>query len=133
MTNYDKAGSSDFDRPDRACLTRCGKYAKLPICQSHRLCEYEIRQQCCICPKNSTNTDDLKTFGNRCIIKWGHAPAIRGNGAKVKCGCCGSTVNQSGPKGHQQTDKCRKNRDTSSTVSTSVGSNDFKQNHINLS
>ena len=72
----------------------------------------------------STNTDDIRTFGNRCIITWGYAPAIRGNGVRVKCECCGSNVNKPGLKRHQKTQKCRNNRDTSSTVSTSVGSDD---------
>ena len=38
LKNYDKVGSSDFDRPDLAFLTRFGKDAKLPIFQSNCLC-----------------------------------------------------------------------------------------------
>ena len=80
LKNYDKVGSSDFERPDFAFLTRFGKGSKLPIFQSNCLRGHEIRQQCYVCPKNSTNTDDIITFGNRCIGKCGHAPAIRGIG-----------------------------------------------------
>ena len=79
--------------------TRFGKDAKLPIYKSHCLCGHEIRQQCYVCPKHSTTTDDIITFGNRCINKWGYAPAIRGNGVKFKCECCGSIANRSGSKG----------------------------------
>ena len=89
---------SDFERPDFACLTRFGKDAKLPIFQSSCLCGHEIRQQCYVCPKNSTHTGDIITFGNRCIGQCGYAPAIRGIGVKVKCECCGSTVNRTGLK-----------------------------------
>ena len=45
----------------------------------------------CMPPNNSTTTDDIITFGNRCIGKCGYALAIRGIGVKVKCECCGST------------------------------------------
>ena len=105
MKNYDKVGSSDFERPDFAFLTRFGKAAKLPIFQSNCLCGHEIRQQCYVCPKNSTNTDDIITFGNHCIGKCGYAPAIRGIGVKVKCERCGSTVNKTGLKRHQKNTK----------------------------
>ena len=109
LNNYDKVGSSDVERPDFAFLTRFGKDAKLPIFQSNCLCGHEIRQQCYACPNNSTNTDDIITFGKRCIGKCGYVPAIRGIGVKVKCECCGSTVNKSGLKRHQQTQTCRNN------------------------
>ena len=105
LKNYDKVGSSDFERPDFAFLTRFGKAAKLPIFQSNCLCGHEIRQQCYVCPKNSTNTDDIITFGNHCIGKCGYAPAIRGIGVKVKCERCGSTVNKTGLKRHQKNTK----------------------------
>ena len=103
LKNYDKAGSSDSGCPDLAFLTRFGKDADLLTFQFNCLCGHEIRQQCYVCPNNSTNTDDIVTFGNRCIGKCGYDPAIRGIGVKVKCECCGSTVNQSGLKRHQTT------------------------------
>ena len=49
---------------------------------------------------------------------------MRGNCVNIKCECCDSTVNKSGLKRHQQTHKCRTNRDTASNVSTSVGSDE---------
>ena len=120
LKKYVKVGSSDSERPDLACLTRVGKDAELPMFQSSCLCGHEIRQQCYVCPKNSTNTNDIITFGNRCIGKCGYAPAFRGIGFKVKCECCGST----GLKRHQKTHKCRTNKNTASNVSTSVGSDE---------
>ena len=54
-------------------------------------------------PNNSTTTDDIITFGNRCIGKCGYALAIRGIGVKVQCECCGSTVHKTGLRRHQQT------------------------------
>ena len=105
LNNYDKVGSSDFDRPDFAFLTRFWKDAKLPTFQSNCLCGHEIRPQCYVCPNISTNTDDILTFGNRCIGKCGYAPAIRGIGVKVKCECCGSPVNKTGLKRHKQNTK----------------------------
>ena len=85
LKNYDQVGSSDFGCPDLAFLTRFGKDAKLPICQFNCLCGHDIRQQSCVCPKNSTNTDDIITFGNLCIGKCGCDPAISGISVKVKC------------------------------------------------
>ena len=41
--------------------------------------------------------------GSQYINKWGHNPAIRGEGVKVKCECCGVTVHKSGVKRHQGT------------------------------
>ena len=105
LKNYDKVGSSDFGCTDFVFLTRFGKDAKFPIFQSNCLCGHEIRQQCYVCPNNSTNTDDIITFGNRCIGKCGYAPAIRGIGVKVKCECCGSPVNKTGLKRHKQNTK----------------------------
>ena len=61
-----------------------------------------MRQQCHVCPKNSTNTDDSTTVGNRCIGKLGYVPAIRGIGVSVKCECCGSTVNTTVLKRHNK-------------------------------
>ena len=63
-------------------------------------------------------------MGNKCIRKWGYNPAVRGNGTKFTCEFCGSTLNKSGKKRHQQTNICRSRRDTASDISTSVGSED---------
>ena len=75
-----------------------------------------------LCPEGSKTIDDVIIVGNSCINQWGYDPAVIGNGEKVKCKCCGATVNKSGIKRHQQTIKCRSRRDTESNISTSVGS-----------
>ena len=124
LNNYDKSEVVILNALTLLFLTRFGKDVKLPIFQSNCLCGHEIRQQCYVCPKNSTNIYDIITFGNRCIGKCGYAPAIRGIGVKVKCEYCGSTVNKSGLKRHQKTQTCRNNRNTASNVSTSVGSDE---------
>ena len=80
--------------------------------------------QCYLCPEGSKDIDDILTVGNRCIHQWGYDPAVRGTGEKVKCNCCGATVNKTGIKIHQQTIKCRSRRDTASNISTSVGSDE---------
>ena len=73
-------------------------------------------------PWRFNNIDDIEIVGNKCINKWGYDPAIRGKGVKVKCDCCGVTVNKTGTKTHQETLKCINRRDTASNISTSVGS-----------
>ena len=80
--------------------------------------------QCYLCPEGSKNIDDILIVGNICIHKWGYGPAVRGTGEKVKCNCCGATVNKTVIKRHQQTIKCRSRRDTASNISASVGSDD---------
>ena len=76
--------------------------------------------QCYLCPEGSKDINDVITVGNHCIKEWGIIPAIKGNGQKVKCEFCGSTVNKSVIKRHQQTIKCR-NRNTGSNISTCSG------------
>ena len=49
-------------------------------------------------PEGSKDIDDVIIVGDRCIHKWGYDPAVRGKGVKVKCNCCGATVNKSGNK-----------------------------------
>ena len=61
-------------------------------------------------------------MGNKCIHKWGYDLANRGKGVKVKCNCCGATVNKTGITKYQETLNCRNRRDTASNISTSVGS-----------
>ena len=101
-----------------------GNDAKIPRPKERCLCGHEITEQCYLCPEGSKNIDDIIIVGNSCIHQWGYEPAVKGKGEKVKCNCCGATVNKSGIKRHQQTIKCRSRRDTASNISTSVGSMD---------
>lgn len=101
-----------------------GHDAELPIFKENCLCGHEIKVQCYLCPEGSKDINDIITVGNHCIKKWGISPAIKGNGPKVKCEFCGSTVNKSGIKRHQQTIKCRNRRDTDSIISTCADSED---------
>ena len=92
--------------------------------ETHCLCGHRILQQCYLCPEGSTNIDEIIVLGNHCITKWGYEAAIRGTGVKVNCEYCNSTVNKTGLRRHHKTNKCRNNRDTSSSISTSVGSDE---------
>ena len=96
--------------------------AKIPRPKERCICGHEIKEQCYLCPEGSKNIDDIIIVGNRCIHKCGYDPAVRGKGERIKCECCGATVNKSGIKRHQQTLKCRNRRDTASNISTSAGS-----------
>ena len=91
----------------------------IPIHKSHCICNHEIIEQCYLCPEGSRNIDDIIVVGNRCIQKWGYDAAVRGNGNKFTCELCGSALNKSGKKRHQQTNRCRSRRDTASDISTS--------------
>ena len=85
-------------RTDSAFRSYFGDDANIPLHKNRCLCGHEITQQCYLCPEGSTNIDDILTVGNRCIHKWGYDPANRGKGVKVKCNCCGATVNKTGIK-----------------------------------
>ena len=124
LKGYLKVGSTNLGRRDAAFKSYFGEYAKLPRHAESCICGHEITEQCYICPEGSKDIDDVVIVGNRCIHKWGYEPAIRGKGEKVKCECCGVTVNKSGIKRHQETLKCRSRRDTASNISTSVGSDE---------
>ena len=125
LNNCAKVGSSKFGKSDSGFKNYFGDGAKIPIHQQKCLCGHEITQQCYLWPEGSTNIDDIITVGNKCLNEWGCDPAIRGKGVKVKCKCCGVTVNKTGiQKRHQETLKCRNRRDTASNISTSVGSDE---------
>ena len=117
-----KAGSSNLGRRDAAFKSYFGEYVKLPRHAESCLCGHGITEQCYLCPEGSKHIDDILTVGNRCIHKWGYDPANRGKGVKVKCECCGATVNKAGIKRHQETLTCRNRRDTASNISTNAGS-----------
>ena len=117
-----KVGSSTHGKADSDVKSYFGNDAKIQMPASTCLCRHEIIQQCYLCPEGSKNIDDIIIVCNKCINKWGYDPAIRGKGVKVKCNCCGVTVNKTGIKRHQETLKCRNRRDTASNISTSVGS-----------
>ena len=93
LKGYLKVGSSNHCRRDAAFKSYFGNDAKIPSHVESCLCGHEITEQCYLCPEGSKNIDDIIIVGNRCIHKWGHDPAIRGKGVKIKCECCGATVN----------------------------------------
>ena len=122
LNNYLKVGSSTHGKADSAFKSYFGNDAKIPLRKNGCWCGHEIIQQCYLCPEGSKNIDDIEIVGNKCINKWGCDPAIRGKGVKVKCNCCGVTVNRTGITRHQETLNCRNRRDTASNISTSVDS-----------
>ena len=122
LNNYIRIGTSNHGRRDTAFKSYFGEYAKFPRHAESCICGHEMTGQCYLCPEGSNNIDDILIVGNRCINKWGYDPAIRGKGVKVKCECCGATVNKAGIKRHQETLQCRNRRDTASNISTSAGS-----------
>ena len=124
LKNYVRVGRSTHGISDNAFKCYFGTGAKLPEHKERCICGHEITVLCYLCPEGSKNIDDDITVGNRCIHKWGYDAAIRGKGEKIKCNCCGVTVNKSGIKRHQETLKCRSRRDTASNISTSVGSDE---------
>ena len=125
LKGYLKVGSSNLGRRDAAFKSYFGNDARIPRHVESCLCCHEITEQCYLCPEGSKNIDDILVVGNRCIQKWGYDPAVRGKGVKIKCECCGATVNKSGIKRPQETLKCRNRRDTASNISTSAGSEDY--------
>ena len=122
LKGYLKVGSSNHGRRDAAFKSYFGNDANIPSHVESCLCGHEITGQCYICAEGSKNIDDILIVGNRCTHKWGYDPAIRGKGVKIKCECCGATVNKAGIKRHQETLTCRNRRDTASNISTSAGS-----------
>ena len=103
LNDYLKVGSSKFGKADSGFKRYFGNDAQLPIHKQACLCGHEITQQCYLCPEGSKHIDDVIIVCNQCISRWGYNPAIRGKGDKVKCECCGVTVNTSGIKRHQET------------------------------
>ena len=101
LKGYLKVGSSNLGRRDAAFKSSFGKYAQLPRYAASCSCGHEIAEQCYLCPEGSKTIDDIIIWGNSCIHKWGYDPAIRGKGVKVKCECCGATVNKAGINRHQ--------------------------------
>ena len=127
LKDIQKAGTYKCDRLDGIFRNEFGYDIEPPRSQDHCLCGRSIKQQCFICPEGSTNVDDIIIVGNHCIKTYGFEVAIRGTGVVHNCEkYCEATVNKSGMKRHQQTNKCRQRREayTSSTISTSVRSDD---------
>ena len=124
LKNYIRVGKSNHGRRDAAFKSYFGEYAQIPRPVENCICGHEITEQCYLCPEGSKHIEDVIIVGNRCIHKWGYDPAVRGKGAKVKCNCCGATVNKTGINKHQETLQCRNRRDTASNISTSAGSED---------
>ena len=123
LKGYSKVVSSKHGRRDAAFKNYFGEYAQIQSRVESCLCGHEIIAQCYLCPEGSKSIDDILMVGNRCIHKWGYDTAIRGKGVKVKCECCGATVNKAGIyKKHQETLKYINRRDTASNISTSAGS-----------
>ena len=123
LKSYLKVGSSKYGIKGNKVFTNYfGKDANIPLPVENCICGHEIREQCYLCPEGFINFIDVIIVGNRCIQKWGYDRANRGKGEKKKCECCGSTVNKTVIKRHQQTLKCRNRRDTASNVSTRAGS-----------
>ena len=120
LKNYIRVGSSTYGITDAAFDSYFGDDADIPTRKHHCICGHEIIEQCYLCPEGSKNIDDVIVVGNKCIQKWGYHAAVRGNGTKFTCELCGSTLNKSGKKRHQQTNKCRSRRDTASDISTSA-------------
>ena len=96
LKGYLKVGSSNHGTRDAAFKSYFGEYAQIPSRVESCLCGHEIIEQCYLCPEGSNNIDDILIVGNICIHKWGYDTAIRGKGVKVKCECCGATVNKVG-------------------------------------
>ena len=123
LKKYVRVGKSKYGiSGDTAFKSYFGNDAKIPRHVESCICGHEITEQCYLCPEGSKHINDIITVGNKCIHKWGYDPAIRGKGEKVKCECCGATVNKTGIKRHQQILTCRNLRDTASNISTCVGS-----------
>ena len=102
---YNKSvGSSQHGKADFWFKHKFGHDAKTQEYKSHCLCGHRISQQCYLCPEGSNSTYDILALGNHCIINWGYEAAIRGNGVKIKCECCGATVNKPGIKRHQNSE-----------------------------
>ena len=121
LKNYVRVGRSEAGiSGDAAFKSYFGNDAKIPRPVDRCLCGHEITVQCYLCPEGSKNIDDVIIVGNRCITHWGYDAAIRGKGEKLKCNCCGATVNKSGIARHQETLKCRSRRDTETNISTSL-------------
>ena len=95
---YLKVGSSNLGRRDAAFKSYFGNDANIPRPVERCICGHEITEQCYLCPEGSKHIGDIIIVGNRCIHKWGYDPATRGKGVKVKCDCCGATVNKAGIK-----------------------------------
>ena len=130
LNNYVRCGRCPaFCKPDKVFVDRFGD-VKPPKHKSVCLCGHFIMEQCCLCPENNKNVNDIIVVGNHCIDTWGFKRAKWGKGKKVECDVCGCTVNLSGFARHKKRPccikhKCSKDNDTESTKSgdsNSVGS-----------
>ena len=135
LKTYERVGKSYYGFPDTIFTKRFGKKTNLPEHQHSCLCEHDIVQQCYLCPRGSTNVDDVIVVGNHCIKKFGFCKAINGDANhKTQCDLCGASVHKKGIARHQKRPCCIKNRkinsndnndnDTESTKSGSSNSVD---------
>ena len=136
LKTYERVGKSNHGVPDTIYTQRFGKKAGIPEHQHSCLCEHAIVEQCYLCPRGSTNVDDVIVLGNQCIKRFGFSKAINGDAShKIQCDLCGASVHKKGIARHKKRPCCIKNRkinnndnndnDTESTKSgdcSSVGS-----------
>ena len=126
LSDFKNAGTYKHDRLDPTLKNMFGYDTKPPEIQDHCLCGHSIKQPCYKCPEGSTNVGDIVIVITIVLTKWGFEAAIRGTGVNIKCEYCEAAVNKSGTNIYHETNRCRQRGEeyTSSTISTSVGSDD---------
>ena len=111
LQTYEPVGKSNHGFPNTIFTKRFGKQTKIPEHQHSCLCEHAIVEQCYLCPRGSTNVDDIIVLGNHCIKRFGFSKAINGNvNHKIQCDLCGASVHKKGIARHQKRPCCIKNR-----------------------
>ena len=135
LQTYEPIGKSNHGFPNTIFTKRFGKQTKIPEHQHSCLCEHAIVEQCYLCPRGSTNVDDIIVLGNHCIKRFGFSKAINGDAKqKIQCDLCGASVHKKGLARHKKRPCCINNRkinnndnndnDTESTKSGSSNSVD---------
>jgi len=135
LQTYEPVGKSNHGFPNTIFTKRFGKQTKIPEHQHSCLCEHAIVEQCYLCPRGSTNVDDVIVLGNHCIKTFGFSKAINGDARqKIQCDLCGASVHKKGIARHKKRPCCINNRkinnndnndnDTESTKSGSSNSVD---------
>ena len=135
LKTYEPVGKSNHGFPNTIFTKRFGKQTKIPEHQHSCLCEHAIVEQCYLCPRGSTNVDDIIVLGNHCIKTFGFSKAINGDARqKIHCDLCEASVHKKGIARHKKRPCCIKNRkinnndnndnDTESTKSGSSNSVD---------
>ena len=111
LKTYEPVGKSNHGFPNTIFTKRFGKQTKLPEHQHSCLCEHAIVEQCYLCPRGSTNVDDVIVFGNHCIKSFGFSKAINGDARqKIHCDLCGASVHKKGIARHKKRPRCSNNR-----------------------